>query len=194
MESTVKAEKQALRAIIRKGRKALTKEQYEVATNGLTQNLKEICRLLEVQTISCYLSSPTEPNTRPFINWAIEQGINVLLPISREDGLLDWVVANNEGETIGLFGMPEAIGNLLGPIAVNDADLMIIPAASVGKDGMRMGWGKGYFDKTIGSMANKPPIYAVVFENEIFDYVPSTQFDEPISGAVTESKIHRFER
>ncbi|MBX3311454.1 MAG: 5-formyltetrahydrofolate cyclo-ligase [Microbacteriaceae bacterium] len=194
MESTVREEKQALRANIRQGRKALTAQQYDAASLGFTENLKELCNSLGVKTISCYLSSATEPNTREFLNWAIAQEITVLLPISREDGLLDWVVANNEGETIGLFGMPEAIGNLLGPIAVNDADLMIIPAASVGKDGMRMGWGKGYFDKTIGSMANKPPIYAVVFENEVFDSVPSNQYDEPISGAVTESKIHRFER
>lgn len=187
-------EKQALRTTIRSARKALSKDAYEVASAGFTENLKELCNSLGVQTISCYLSSETEPNTRPFLNWAIAQGITVLLPISREDGLLDWVVANNEGETIGLFGIPEALGTLIGPIAVNDADLMIIPAAGVGKDGMRLGWGKGYFDKTIGSMAERPPIYAVVFESEVLDTVPANQYDQSVSGAVSEFAIHRFER
>ena len=65
-----------------------------------------------------------------------------------------------------LFGLPEPDGELLGPIAVNDVDLLVIPAAAVGRDGMRLGWGRGYFDKTLGSMEGCPPVYAVIFDSE----------------------------
>ena len=58
-------------------------------------------------------------------------------------------------------GMPEPVGDLLGPIAINDVDLIVIPAAAVDATGMRMGWGRGYFDKTLGSMEKCPPVYAV---------------------------------
>ncbi|WP_277951715.1 5-formyltetrahydrofolate cyclo-ligase, partial [Microbacterium lacticum] len=73
------------------------------------------------------------------------------LPITRVDGLLDWAVADPTGDIAeGLFGVPEPVGEVLSPSAVNDVDLLIIPAAAVDRTGMRLGWGRGYFDKTIG--------------------------------------------
>ncbi len=61
----------------------------------------------------------------------MRRGIRVLLPVTRADGLLDWSVATPGGDIAeGLFGLPEPVGELLGPIAVNDVDLMVIPAAA----------------------------------------------------------------
>ena len=116
----------------------------------------------------------------------------MLLPISREDGLLDWTVGDGETETEGLFGLPEAVGEVLGPIAINDVDLILIPAAAVGADGLRMGWGRGYFDKTLGSMEKCPPVYAVLFDGELVDEVPRERHDQPVDGAVTPTRIVQF--
>src|SRR5690606_22702476 len=114
----------------------------------------------DARSVSCFLSTTTEPDTREFIIGAVRRGIRVLLPITRADGLLDWVVADDiDDVTEGMFGVPEPTGEVLGPIAVNDVDLMIIPAAAVDAEGTRLGWGRGYFDKTIGSMENCPPVY-----------------------------------
>ena len=92
-------------------------------------------------------------------------------------------------EVEGLFGMPEPTGELLGPIAVNDVDLMVIPAAAVDTTGMRLGWGRGYFDKTIGSMERCPPVYAVVFDDELVAEVPRDVHDQPVTGVVTPTRI-----
>ena len=54
---------------------------------------------------------------------------------------------------------------------------------------MRMGWGRGYFDKTLGSMETKPPVYAVIFDNEFVDEVPTEIHDQPVDGIVTPSGI-----
>ena len=75
---------------------------------------------------------------------------------------------------------------------MNDVDLMIVPAAAVDRTGMRIGWGRGYFDKTIGSMEGCPPVYAVVYDSEILDEVPSELHDQPVTGAVTPTRIHEF--
>lgn len=135
----------------------------------------------------------TEPGTHEFVDRAVARGIRVLLPISRSDGLLDWSVAVPGGDIAeGMFGLPEPVGELLGPIAVNDVDLMIIPAAAVDATGMRMGWGRGYFDKTIGSMERCPPVYAVIFDSELVDEVPHEVHDQPVSGVVTPSRTVTF--
>ncbi|PPL19754.1 MULTISPECIES: 5-formyltetrahydrofolate cyclo-ligase [Microterricola] len=184
--------KRALRAELRERRQNLSQRERDIATAGLTANLEAITTDLSARSISCFLSTPMEPNTRPFINWAEAQGIRVLFPISRDDGLLDWTVGEESVETEGLFGMPEAVGELLGPIAINDVDLIIVPAASVDKSGMRMGWGRGYFDKTLGSMENCPPVYAVIFDSEFVDEVPRELHDQPVNGVVTPTRIVSF--
>lgn len=182
-----------MRAELRERRQNLTTNEREKATIGVTNNLVSLVTGLDARSISCYLSSPTEPDTRPFVNWALAQNIRVLFPVSREDGLLDWTVGTEgEEEQQGLFGMPEPVGDTLGPIAINDVDLIIVPAAAIGTDGTRLGWGRGYYDKTLGSMEKCPPVYAVVYDSEIHADIPRELHDQPVNGVVTPSRILDF--
>ncbi|MET4638849.1 5-formyltetrahydrofolate cyclo-ligase [Mycetocola sp. 2940] len=186
-------QKRALRAELRERRQNLTANERDKATIGVTNNLVSLVTGLDARSISCYLSSPTEPDTRPFVNWALANDIRVLFPVSREDGLLDWTVGTEgEEEQQGLHGMPEAVGEPLGPIAINDVDLIIVPAAAIGPDGTRLGWGRGYYDKTLGSMENCPPVYAVVYDSEIQPDIPRERHDQPVNGVVTPSRILDF--
>ncbi|QNE37352.1 5-formyltetrahydrofolate cyclo-ligase [Leifsonia shinshuensis] len=184
--------KRALRAELRERRQNLTSTERQAAAAGITRNLVDLTTDLSARSVACYLSTTIEPDTRDFVNWAVAQGLRVLLPVSREDGLLDWTTGDGETETEGLFGMPEAVGELLGPIAINDVDLILVPAAAVDASGMRMGWGRGYFDKTLGSMEKCPPVYAVVFDGELVDEVPRERHDQPVDGAVTPTRIVQF--
>ncbi|MEY9851377.1 5-formyltetrahydrofolate cyclo-ligase [Leifsonia sp. EB41] len=184
--------KRALRAELRERRQNLTSTERQAAAAGITRNLVDLTTDLSARSVACYLSTTIEPDTRPYVNWAVAQGLRVLLPVSREDGLLDWTTGDGETETEGLFGMPEAVGELLGPIAINDVDLILVPAAAVDASGMRMGWGRGYFDKTLGSMEKCPPVYAVVFDGELVDEVPRERHDQPVDGAVTPTRIVQF--
>jgi 5-formyltetrahydrofolate cyclo-ligase len=185
--------KRALRAELRERRQQLSDAQRESAAEGIRAQLEALVDSLGARSVSCFLSSPTEPGTRAFINAAIEQGLRVLLPVMREDGLLDWTVASPGGQEVqSALGVPEAVGELLGPIAVNDVDLMIVPAAAVDRGGMRMGWGRGFFDKTLGSMARRPPAYAVIYDSELVDSVPQDVHDQPVTGVVTPTRTVRL--
>lgn len=193
MPDATASAKRALRADLRERRQLLSDSARDAAALGVQQQLDALVDRLGARSVSCFLSTTTEPGTRGFVRAAVARGIRVLLPITRADGLLDWSPASLEGEiTEGLLGMPEPVGELLGPIAVNDVDLMIIPAAAVDTAGMRLGWGRGYFDKTIGSMERCPPVYAVVFDSEILDEVPSDVRDERVSGVVTPTRTLAF--
>ncbi|WP_460772123.1 5-formyltetrahydrofolate cyclo-ligase [Microbacterium sp. GXF7504] len=186
MADLVDNAKRALRADLRERRAMLAGPAREAATRGLTAQLDALVDELGARSVSCYVSTSAEPDTREFIRGAVARGIRVLLPVTRVDGLLDWAVATPDGDfEEGLFGLPEPVGELLGPIAVNDVDLMLIPAAAVDRAGMRLGWGRGYFDKTLGSMENCPPVYAVIYDSELLDDIPSEPHDQPVSGVVT---------
>ena len=192
MGDPVDSQKRALRAELRERRRARTSTQREHDATAITAHLEERASRLGARTLSAYLSLPDEPPTREFVRWAHARGIRVLLPVSREDGLLDWAPYDGEDEEEDVVGMPTPSTELLGPIAINDADLIIVPAASVDRAGMRMGWGLGYFDKTLGSMEGCPPVYAVVFDDELVDSVPQDRHDMPVDGVVTPSGITAF--
>jgi 5-formyltetrahydrofolate cyclo-ligase len=184
-------QKRALRAELRGRRRTMTSSERESATTRLTQHLVDPTSDLQAGSLAAYLPSQDEPNIRPFLDWAQEQDIRVLLPVSRDDGLLDWAVSS-DGEQEGIDGMPEPVGDLLGPIAINDVDLIVAPAAAVDRTGMRMGWGRGYFDRTLGSMERCPPVYAVIFDNELVESVPTELHDKRVDGVVTPSGITTF--
>jgi 5-formyltetrahydrofolate cyclo-ligase len=192
MDSDIEHRKRALRAELRERRRNLPAAERESATAGFTENLQSLVIDLSARSISCYLSGPTEPDTRPFLAWAEARGIRVLFPVSRDDGLLDWTVGEGQSEVQGLAGAPEPTGELLGPIAINDVDLIIVPAAAIDATGLRMGWGRGYFDKTLGSMEKCPPVYAVVYDTEFVDEVPREVHDQPVNGVVTPTRIVAF--
>jgi 5-formyltetrahydrofolate cyclo-ligase len=192
MTTDTEHRKRALRAELRERRQNLTSSEQEHASAGLTENLQSLTLGLSARSVACYLSAPSEPDTRPYLSWARAEGIRVLFPVSREDGLLDWTVGEDGVELVGMFGMPEPSGELLSPLAINDVDLILVPAAAIGRDGMRMGWGKGYFDKTLGSMEKCPPVYAVVYDSELVDDVPRERHDQPVNGVVTPDRIIDF--
>lgn len=186
------SQKRALRAELRERRRIRTATERERASTQITQHLIDLTSDVGSRSIAAYLSTPEEPGTRDFLHWACENDIRVLLPVSRADGLLDWAPYDGDDEDEDLLGMPTPTSELLGPIAINSVDLIIVPAASVDRTGMRLGWGRGYFDKTLGSMENCPPVYAVIFDDELVDSVPAERHDQRVNGVVTPSGIVAF--
>lgn len=185
--------KRAIRLELRERRRNRTSTQVTRDTRALTAHLTELVTELGATSLSVYLSLPSEPDVRPFIAWALASDIRVLLPSSRDDGLLDWIEATADfEEEIGLHGVPEPAGEVLGPVAINDVDLILVPAASVDHKGTRLGWGRGYFDRTLGSMARRPPVFAVVFSDELVDDLPRELHDSPVDGVVTPEGVTRF--
>lgn len=189
MSDEVGNAKRALRAELRERRRIRTAPERQNADAALTHNLIALTTSLNSRSLAAYLSTANEPGTRDFVAWACEQGIRVLLPVSRTDGLLDWAPYDGGSEESDALGMPVPTSELLGPIAINEVDLIIVPAASVDRRGMRMGWGQGYFDKTLGSMESCPPVYAVIFDHELVDTVPSERHDQRVNGVVTPAGI-----
>jgi 5-formyltetrahydrofolate cyclo-ligase len=185
--------KRALRAELRERRQVMTATERVETRADLTRNLIELTERSGVKSIAAYLSLPEEPATRDFLAWACQRNIRVLIPVSREDGLLDWAPYDGKDEGEDVLHMPTPTTELLGPIAINSVDLIIVPAASVDRTGMRMGWGLGYFDKTLGSMEKCPPVYAVIFDSEFVDSVPSEVHDQRVDGVVTPSGITQLQ-
>lgn len=188
------AQKDEIRERIRTHRRSLTAAERLQATDTLTQTLIALVTARGARTVSCYLPVHSEPDTTPFLEWARENGIRVLLPSCREDLLLDWIEPAGTEVVPGRLGLPEPVGEVFSPTEVENADLMLIPAAAVDTAGNRVGWGGGYFDRLLGSMQEKPPVFAIVYDSEILQEAPAELHDIAVTGAITQSGIHYFDR
>lgn len=179
-EISSSTEKSRLRKLVRENRSARVYDPEHAV--GIQINLAELCQLHGAQKVCCYLPYGDEPDTELFIDWALESGIQILLPVARKDGSLDWV--NYEGErSQGIFGFEEGSGE---PATTEDIDLVIAPALAVGRNGFRLGQGKGFYDRFLESVA--VPCVAVVFDEEILDSVPCEEHDQPVDSVVTPTR------
>ena len=156
--------------------------------SNLNIRLAELCLANGAARIACYLPFGNEPDTELFIDWALDNDIEVLLPVSKTDGRLEWVAFDGSTQE-GIFGFHEAVGNAQEP---QNIDLAIIPALAVDKKGTRLGKGMGFYDRALVNFDPLPPVVAVVFDEEVLDSLPSEPHDHPVDAAVTPSGIKHF--
>ncbi|WP_430591358.1 5-formyltetrahydrofolate cyclo-ligase [Humidisolicoccus flavus] len=188
MTSEMQDRKRELRAELRAGRAARTPEERATAARALTANLIAVTQRFEAKSVAAYFSTEEEPDMMPFLQWARDNDVAVILPIVREDGLLDW--AEHRGPVAsGILGILEPDGDPLPPNALGEVDLILVPAAAVDREGTRLGWGRGFFDKTLGSMEQSPLVYAVVFADELRDEIPAEEHDQAVDGVVSDEGI-----
>ena len=176
--------KRALRADLRDRRENLDYDP-ELA-DGILRNLAGLVSARGSKVVACYLPFGNEPDTELFIDWAIEAGIKVLLPVSLESGELDWVAYEGETE-LGIFGFPEAVGKQAN---LASADLIIAPALAVDQSGNRLGKGKGYYDRALSGQ--KVPVIAVVYDDELLESIPAEPHDHPVAAVVTPTQLVVF--
>lgn len=176
---TAAARKQELRAKL-KVERAQMRPNLEDASD-LMQHLAELCLMNGAKRVACYLPFQNEPDVELFIDWALDSGIQVLLPVSHRGGNLSWV--SFEGETAtGLFGLAEPVGP---PIAPKNVDIAIIPALAVDHAGNRLGKGLGYYDRALHEFEPLPPVVAVVHRHEVLDRIETESHDHPVDAFVT---------
>jgi len=185
-EFTAASGKAELRASLKQRRDALSFDPELSA--GLNAELAELCLINGAKKISCYLAFGNEPDTELFIDWALDQQIEVLAPVSKESGELEWI--RFDGETApGIFGFHEPVGEI---VDASDVDLMIVPALAIDQKGNRIGKGKGFYDRYLARLTSTPPLVAVVYDEELLESIPAEPHDKPIDAVVTPSQTVRF--
>lgn len=144
------------------------------------------------ETIASFSSYGSEPPTTE-LNARMERlGIRVLLPVISRDGTpfeeLAWV-DSRDADAMASGRIPNPGGAIIGVGAQGLIDLkcslLVIPALAAGTDGSRLGQGRGYYDRLLTSLNDKPnppARVALVFRNEVFDSVPTEEHDQRVDA------------
>lgn len=102
----------------------------------------------KADTIYAYASIGSEVETYRIIDYALKQRKKVALPYCIPNtALMDFYYISSVNHLKkGAFGVPEPDPNC-NPKAENKNSLIFVPALAFDKNGMRMGYGKGYYDR-----------------------------------------------
>lgn len=161
-------EKEQLRQQILVARKTPFPEH----ANLLTANLFRLVAKVNPQRVAIYQSYPSEPKTLDFIATA---NIPILIPVADPDGTLVWLEISSGAKT-----------------ELTEGDLLIIPALAVDQSGNRLGRGKGYFDRALTGLDKTIPVYAVIFEREFLNSLPTEPHDRTVQGVISEVQIREI--
>ncbi|MEJ6488347.1 5-formyltetrahydrofolate cyclo-ligase [Leucobacter sp. USCH14] len=180
-----------MRSSVRTRRIAVSAEDRERRRAGFTEHLTALVAESGAQSISAYVPLGNEPDVSGFLEWSRETGLRVLLPVSLPGHRIEWAV-DTGARVEGRHGIAEPEGPRFGTEAAADLDLLIVPACAVDATGTRLGWGLGYYDRMLGSLRRRPPVYAVVDDEDVYPTLPRDAHDVPVTGAVTSTRILRF--
>ena len=95
------------------------------------------------------------------------------------------VVSTNFQMFKGPFGTLEPDSETL----ESKPELIFIPLLAFDKDFNRLGYGGGFYDRTIYQFKKKIFKVGIAFDNQITDNVPVNEFDQKLDAIVTPSRI-----
>ena len=137
------------------------------------------------KTIFIFVSYKTEVDTRSIIKKALKDGKRIVVPKikTKKDGILPIAIKDFNELSSGNYGILEPIEDNI--IDKEEIDLILAPGVAFDKDGGRLGYGGGFYDRFIGSLNKKIPIVAIGYNVQIVDKVPRDEFDMNVNGIIT---------
>ena len=140
--------KAALRNQLAARRALLTPTQLDDAGEKLAAAV--LPALPDRGCVACYVDVPPEPPTGPLLAALLARGYRVLLPLLRADRDLGWGEYDAAAGLVpARWGLREPAGPDLGTDAIGAADVVIVPAVAVARDGVRLGRGGGSYDRAL---------------------------------------------
>lgn len=88
----------------------------------------------------------------------------------------------------GPLGIPYPVGS-----REIDPDRVLLPMLGWDGAGYRLGYGGGFFDRTLAALTPKPQVIGVTYEQAFLKTIHPQEHDIPVDFVVTERGVHRRE-
>jgi 5-formyltetrahydrofolate cyclo-ligase len=168
-------------------REALTLEERRAADAHITELLVLGFPLLGSLTIGFYWPFKGEVDPRVAVRRFRARGARGALPaVIEKDAPLRFHEWTPECATRpGVFGLPVPVD-----AAVLVPDVVLAPPVGFGTRGYRLGYGGGYFDRTLAALSPRPLAIGLAREVSRIDTIYPQPHDVPMDFIVTENGIH----
>ena len=180
-------------------RRSLSAEERTTAETAIYESLFSLPAWREAPVICGFVSVRGEPNTTPILRRAAAEGKTVALPVTitdaREGNMIFRSLPDGDvGRLIpARFGIPEPDE---GCPAVSPADLsgslILVPALAFDREGYRLGYGGGYYDRFLQGLGEAGiPVSTVglTYGACVADALPRESHDIPVHYVIDERRI-----
>ncbi len=150
-----------------------------------------IRELQYARRLALYASFKNEVLTDAIFGYALAHGKEVFFPriVRGKRGLVFLRVHGKKDFSQGSYKIHEpAHDRELDIRAPSSFDIMIVPGVAFDAAGNRLGYGKGYYDRVLGSVKQGCLVAALAFDFQILDRVPAEAHDIKIGRIITESR------
>ena len=170
-------DKTALRQQIRQRKRAMTDAQIQAASARLGALFLASRQYRQAKTIYGYLPYNQEVRTVPILEQALRDGKRVAVPKIFGAEMKFIYLSDLALVEKGYSGIPEPIAD--GPLAEDPTALVLMPGLAFTKNGDRMGYGGGFYDKFLASEPQHPTV-ALCYDFQIVEALPTEEYDIPV--------------
>lgn len=163
----------------------LSKSLYEDYSYKIANLLYEDADWKDSRVLSITISKFPEVDTYQIIRKAWEQGKKVVVPkcYPKDKKMIFYHLTEFSQLESVYFGLLEPKEDSSNAVEASQIDLMIVPGLAYTKEGYRIGFGGGYYDRYLENYTGKTLILA--FENQIIPQMVVEEHDIPISKIIT---------
>ena len=197
---TIQVMKQAIRQRIIADREQLTAAERAFMSHAISERIANLNAYRTANTVLAYMSFGAEFCTEEWVQQAFRDDKCVLLPkVNRATNELDiYRVSNLQHDLApGMWNIREPlVERCTKIIALNEVDLILLPGIAFGRDGARLGYGGGFYDKLLARIKDadqgcRPALVAGAFAIQLVEGLPQEATDHKVEWVVTESETIR---
>ncbi|ORA07966.1 5-formyltetrahydrofolate cyclo-ligase [Mycobacterium arosiense] len=182
-------------------RDQLLAARRRVADDVRAAEARQLCERLEASesvvtsgsTVCAYVPVGTEPGSAAMLDALLRRTGRVLLPVARTTAdntpmPLSWGEYRPGTLSTGRWGLLEPPQPWLPPAVLAEAAVVLVPALAVDRRGVRLGRGRGFYDRSLGGRDPHARLIAVIRDAELLDELPVDPHDVPMTHALTPRK------
>lgn len=182
------AGKAALRQQLLAARRSVADDVRAAEARSLSEHVDVV--VTSGSTVCAYVPVNAEPGSLELLDVLLRRAGRVLLPVARTDAAdtplpLRWAEYRPGHLVTARFGLLEPAEPWLPASALADADLVLVPALAVDRHGVRLGRGRGFYDRSLPGRNRGAQLVAVVRDEELVDELPCEPHDVRVTHALT---------
>lgn len=189
-DEAIEDTKAALRKTAHAARASLDGDFRAAAARAVADAFFEHIGFAKDDVIAGYWRIRDELDCQPILVRLMDQGQKVVLPVVQgADQPLDLRVWEADAPLYEA-GFGTLAPSDLAPRAI--PDLILMPLLGFDSRGTRLGYGGGYYDRTLASLPKKPLLIGLAYCVQELDFIPREEHDVPLDGIVTENGVRYF--
>ncbi len=166
----------------------LTTKQYEDKSTAILDRLLTDPAFIAAKTIGITISAFPEVDTLNLMNKCWAMGKNIAAPKCHpKDRTMDFrVIENLDQLEVVYMKLKEPIVSKTSVVQPHQLDLVLVPGVVFTKQGYRIGFGGGYYDRFLADFQGATR--SLAFECQLAEKIPVEAHDVPVQGIHTESR------